>query len=149
MSKVTQVYEDLVALKAELWNAAEWRLRAEFGLPLRDFLALSAIDRFGQCQVEDVAAELAIGVPAARKLISQLEAEGHCYRGGPRDADRPLRLTPSGQSLVNVAGPAFDDELDLRLGTAVPAPVLARFTSILKRLRRPVIAALPSECDAS
>jgi DNA-binding MarR family transcriptional regulator len=96
MSELTQIHDDLVNLKAELWKAAEARLRAEFGLPLRYFQVMLLIDRPGSCRTGDVAADLVIGDRAATKLISRMEAEGSCRSGESRDPDSPLELTSGG-----------------------------------------------------
>jgi DNA-binding MarR family transcriptional regulator len=144
MSELTQIYNDLVGLKAELWEAAEGRLRAEFGLPLRYFQVMSVIDRRGSCRIVDVAADLVIGDRAAKKLICHMEAEGYCRRGDSRDRASRLELTARGRSLVIAAGRAFDDELERWFGAAAPAPMLDQFAAALKRLRRSGIVALSS-----
>jgi DNA-binding MarR family transcriptional regulator len=142
VSELTRIYEDLAGLKTGLWNAAEERLRADFGLPLRYFQAMSAIGLSGACQVDDVAAELGISRRAAQELIDDIETEGYCHRssrGG--QAIQALELTPRGQSLLTEAGRAFDDELERRLGAVVPPAALARFAATLRRLRRPGVPA--------
>ena len=141
MSELSRIYDDLVGLKTDLWNAAEERLRAEFGLPVRYFQAMSAIGQPGACQVDDVAAELGISRRSAQELIGHIEAEGYCRRysrGG--QAIQALELTASGQSLLTQAGLAFDDELEHRLGAVVPPSALEQFAATLRRLRRPGIS---------
>lgn len=140
MSELRQIYEDLVSLKTELWNAAEERLRAEFDLPVRYFQAMSAMDRLGPCRIEDVAAELAIGGGAAAQVVGRIESDGYCRRrGGCGRATGLLELTPRGRTLCTEAGLAFDDELERRFGAAVPAPAFDQFVAALRRLRRPGI----------
>jgi hypothetical protein len=125
------MYDNLFALKADLRSAADARLRSEFGLPLRCFEGMSAIDRLGSCRVEDVATELVIGGGKARKLISQLGGEGYCRYAAPGDEASRVKLTPTGRTLVTAAGLAFDDELE-------------QFAAALKRFRRPGIFAVSS-----
>jgi len=141
VSELTRLYKDLASLKADLWNAAEQRLQADFALPVYCFLAMSAIGRLGACQVDDVAAELGIGRRAAGELIDHIEAEGCCHRRGRgARARRALELTPWGRSVVREAGLAFDDELERRLGGIVPPSDLEQFAAALRRLRRPGIS---------
>jgi DNA-binding MarR family transcriptional regulator len=143
MSELTQIYNDLAGLKAELWRAAEERLRADLGLPLRYFQVMSAIDRPHSCRIDDVAADLVVGDRAARKLISHMVAEGYFRRSDSRDPASPLELTPRGRNLVTAAGRALDDELERWFGAAAPAPILDQFAAALKRLRRRDVVALP------
>jgi DNA-binding MarR family transcriptional regulator len=141
MSELMHIFEDLARLKADLWNAAEERLRADSGLSVRYFLAMSAIGQLGACRVDDVAAELGISRRAAEELTGRIEADGCCRRceqGGR--AMRTLELTPRGQALVAEAGLALDDELAYRLGTMMPPSALAQFAVTLRRLRRPGIS---------
>ena len=141
MSELSRIYEDLVGLKTDLWNAAEERLRAEFGLPVRYFQAMSAIGQSGVRQVDDVAAELGVSRRAAQELIRHIEAEGYCRRyGRGSQAIQALELTPPGQRLLTQAGLAFDDELEHRLGAVVPPSALEQFAATLRRLRRPGIS---------
>jgi DNA-binding MarR family transcriptional regulator len=143
MSELRRIYTNLVGLKIELWNAVEERLRADFGLSLRYFLAMSVIDRLGPCRVGDVAAELAISREAAGQLVGRIESDGYCRRQRRSGrAPESLELTPPGRALVTEAGHAFDVELERRFSAAVPAATLDQFAAALRRLRRPGITAL-------
>jgi len=65
------------------------------------------------------------------------EASGYCRRLPNPDDRRSslLELTPAGRRLFAEAGKAFDDELQLRLGAAVPERTLRQFAATLARLR--------------
>lgn len=143
VSELTRLYENLVALKTDLWNAAEERLQADFALPLRCFQAMSTIGQLGSCQVDDVAAELGISQRAAQELVDHIEAAGYCRRSRGRQAIQALELTSSGRSLLTQAGRVFDDELERRLGAVAPAAALEQFAVTLRRLRRPGISLTP------
>ena len=95
------------------------------------------MDRLPGCRVYDIANELGMTTGGASKLVDRIEANGYCRRL-PNPADRRsslLELTPEGRRLFAAAGVAFDDELQRRLGAAVPERTLRQFAAALTRLR--------------
>jgi MarR family transcriptional regulator, organic hydroperoxide resistance regulator len=137
MSDLRLVFNDLIRFEIELWNAIDDRLKSEFGLPLTHFEPMSVIDRLPRCRVYEIANELGITTGGTSKLVDRIEASGYCRRLPNPDDRRSslLELTPEGRRLFAEAGRAFDDELQRRLGAAVPERTLRQFASTLSRLR--------------
>jgi len=131
------LFSDLVRLEIELWNAVDARLKSEFGLPLTHFEPMSVIDTIPGCRVYDIATELGITTGGTSKLVDRIEASGYCRRLPNPDDRRSslLELTEEGRRLLAKAGAAFDDELQRRLGSALPERTLRQFASTLTRLR--------------
>jgi MarR family transcriptional regulator, organic hydroperoxide resistance regulator len=137
MTDLRSVFNDLIRFEIELWNAVDTRLKADFDLPLTHFEPMAVIDRTPGCRVYDIGAELLITTGGASKLVDRIEASGYCRRL-PNPADRRsslLQLTPRGRSVLADATVAFDQELQHRLGTAVPERTLRQFAATLSRLR--------------
>jgi MarR family transcriptional regulator, organic hydroperoxide resistance regulator len=137
MSDLRHVFNDLVRFEIELWNAVDARLKREFDLPLTHFEPMSVMDRLPNCRVYDIASELGITTGGTSKLVDRIEASGYCRRL-PNPEDRRsslLELTPEGKRLFAEAGEAFNDELQRRLGAAVPERTLRQFAATLARLR--------------
>jgi DNA-binding MarR family transcriptional regulator len=137
MSDLRKVFDDLIRFEIDLWNAVDARLKREFGLPLTHFEPMSVMDRRPICRVYDIASELGITTGGTSKLVDRIEAAGFCRRL-PNPEDRRsslLELTPQGRRLLAAAGKAFDDELQRRLGAAVPERTLRQFAATLARLR--------------
>jgi MarR family transcriptional regulator, organic hydroperoxide resistance regulator len=137
MSDLRKMFNDLIRFEIELWDAVDTRLKSEFGLPLTHFEPMSVMDRLPNCRVYDIASELGITTGGTSKLVDRIEAAGYCRRL-PNPQDRRsslLELTAEGQRLFAEAGKAFDDELQHRLGTAVPERTLRQFAATLARLR--------------
>ena len=137
MSDLRGLFSDIIRFEIELWNAVDARLKSEFDLPLTHFEPMSVIDRLPGCRVYDIASELGITTGGTSKLVDRIEASGYCRRL-PNPADRRsslLELTPAGKRLFAEAGEAFDDELERRLGAAVPERTLRQFGATLSRLR--------------
>jgi MarR family transcriptional regulator, organic hydroperoxide resistance regulator len=137
MTDLRSVFNDLIRFEIELWNAVDTRLKADFDLPLTHFEPMAVIDRTPGCRVYDIGAELLITTGGASKLVDRIEASGYCRRL-PNPADRRsslLELTPRGRSILADAAVAFDQELQYRLGTAVPERTLRQFAATLSRLR--------------
>jgi DNA-binding MarR family transcriptional regulator len=137
MSDLRHVFSELIRFEIELWNAVDARLKREFGLPLTHFEPMSVMDRLPKCRVYDIASELGITTGGTSKLVDRIEASGYCRRL-PNPEDRRsslLELTPAGKRLFAEAGEAFDDELERRLGAAVPERTLRQFGATLTRLR--------------
>jgi DNA-binding MarR family transcriptional regulator len=137
VSDLRGLFNDIIRFEIELWNAVDARLKDDFDLPLTHFEPMSVIDRLPGCRVYDIARELGITTGGTSKLVDRIEANGHCRRL-PNPADRRsslLELTPAGKRLFAEAGEAFDDELERRLGAAVPERTLRQFGATLSRLR--------------
>jgi MarR family transcriptional regulator, organic hydroperoxide resistance regulator len=137
MSDLRQLFNDLIRFEIELWNAVDARLKKECGLPLTHFEPMSVMDRLAKCRVYDIASELGITTGGTSKLVDRIEASGYCRRLPNPDDRRSslLELTPEGRRIFGEAGKAFDDELQRRLGAAVPERTLRQFAATLARLR--------------
>jgi len=137
VSDLRGLFSEVIRFEIELWNAVDARLKNEFDLPLTHFEPMSVIDRLPGCRVYDIASELGITTGGTSKLVDRIEASGYCRRL-PNPEDRRsslLELTPAGKRLFAEAGEAFDDELERRLGAAVPERTLRQFGATLSRLR--------------
>jgi DNA-binding MarR family transcriptional regulator len=137
MSDLRGLFNDLIRFEIELWNAVDARLKSEFGLPLTHFEPMSVIARIPGCRVYDIANELGITTGGTSKLVDRIEASGYCRRLPNPDDRRSslLELTGEGRRLLAKAEAAFDDELQRRLGSALPDRTLRQFASTLTRLR--------------
>jgi MarR family transcriptional regulator, organic hydroperoxide resistance regulator len=137
VSDLRRLFNDIIRFEIELWNAVDARLKSEFDLPLTHFEPMAVMDRLPGCRVYDIARELGITTGGTSKLVDRIEANGYCRRL-PNPADRRsslLELTPEGKRLFTEAGVAFDEELQARLGAAVPERTLRQFAATLTRLR--------------
>lgn len=137
MSDLRGLFNDLIRFEIELWNAVDARLKSEFSLPLTHFEPMSVVDKIPGCRVYDIANELGITTGGTSKLVDRIEASGYCRRLPNPDDRRSslLELTEAGRRLLAKAGAAFDEELQLRLGSALPERTLRQFASTLTRLR--------------
>jgi MarR family transcriptional regulator, organic hydroperoxide resistance regulator len=137
MSDLRGLFNDLIRFEIELWDAVDARLKSEFSLPLTHFEPMSVIDKIPGCRVYDIANELGITTGGTSKLVDRIEASGYCRRLPNPDDRRSslLELTEAGRRLLAKAGAAFDEELQLRLGSALPERTLRQFASTLTRLR--------------
>lgn len=137
MPDLRNLFNDIIRFEIELWNAVDARLKSEFGLPLTHFEPMSVMDRLPRCRVYDIASELGITTGGTSKLVDRIEASGYCRRL-PNPEDRRsslLELTDEGRRMFAEAGKAFDDELERRLGAALPERTLRQFATTLARLR--------------
>ena len=137
MSDLRGLFNDLIRFEIELWNAVDARLKSEFSLPLTHFEPMSVIDKIPGCRVYDIANELGITTGGTSKLVDRIEASGYCRRLRNPDDRRSslLELTEAGRRLLTKAGAAFDEELQLRFGSALPERTLRQFASTVTRLR--------------
>jgi DNA-binding MarR family transcriptional regulator len=136
-SDLRHVFNNLIRFEIELWNSVDARLKSQFDLPLTHFEPMSVMSRLPKCRVYDIASELGITTGGTSKLVDRIEASGYCRRVPNPDDRRSslLELTPAGKRLLADAGTAFDDELQRRLGAAVPERTLRQFAATLARLR--------------
>lgn len=137
MTNLATVFTDLVRFQIELWNAVDARLRADHDLPLSWYEPMQAVADRESCRVFDIAADMVITVGGTSKLVDRLEAAGHVRRrSNPGDRRSSIiELTPSGRRLLAKATATYEDELDLRLGSVIPARELDRLASTLATLR--------------
>lgn len=137
MAELKRLFDELVRFEIELWNAVDARLRADGGLPLTWFEPMQVIARLGSCRVYDIAEALAITVGGTSKLVDRVEAAGHCCRrANPGDRRSSLvELTPGGEELLAKATAVFEDELERRVGSVLPARSLQQFSATLTKLR--------------
>jgi MarR family transcriptional regulator, organic hydroperoxide resistance regulator len=137
MADLQQLFSELIRFGTELWNAVDARLRAECGLQLTWFEPMQVISRCPDCRVYDIADELSITVGGTSKLVDRIEAAGYCRRR-PNPGDRRssiIELTPAGRRLLARATGVFEDELQIRIGSALSARALEQFSRALTRLR--------------
>jgi DNA-binding MarR family transcriptional regulator len=135
---LASLFNDLIRLETELWDLADSRLRREHDLALSWFEPMQVIDRTPGCRVVDIAAALSITIGGTSKLVDRIEAAGWCERSPNSDDGRSsvIRLTRSGRRLLTAANRTFDDELGLRLGTALSSTELQRFAATAHKLRQ-------------
>jgi MarR family transcriptional regulator, organic hydroperoxide resistance regulator len=144
------LFSELVRLETELWDAVANRLRADHDLPLPQFEFMGVIARTPNCRVQDIAAAISITVGGASKIVDRIEAAGHCARrANPTDRRSSIvALTPAGERLLAIATVTFEEELRVRLGSAIPDRSLVQLTNTLSRLRAAVRSAGPAEKSA-
>jgi MarR family transcriptional regulator, organic hydroperoxide resistance regulator len=137
MEDLRDLFNELIRFEIELWNAVDARLRADFDLPLSRFEPMQIIARRPSCRVFDIADELSLTVGGTSKLVDRIEAAGHCSRRANPDDRRSsiIELTPAGRRLLAEATEAFEDELRIRVGSAVPTRSLEQFYTTLTKLR--------------
>ncbi|MFT8180712.1 MarR family winged helix-turn-helix transcriptional regulator [Mycobacteroides chelonae] len=144
------VFNELIRLETELWNAVDAHLRSELELPLSWYEPMNIMAARECCRVQDIAGDLAITVGGASKLVDRIEAVGFCRRR-PNPADRRsmiVELTPIGRGLLLRAHAVLDAELDRRMGAVLTGKVLEEFASTLVRLRA-VSLTVDAPCDVS
>ena len=137
MPHLPTLFNELVRFEIELWNAVDARLRADCDLMLSRFEPMQVISRRTPCRVQDIAEDLSITVGGASKLVDRIQAAGHCRRR-PNPTDKRsslIELTPAGRRLLATATASFEDELNNRLGSPIPAASLQQFSTTLTALR--------------
>jgi MarR family transcriptional regulator, organic hydroperoxide resistance regulator len=144
------LFSELVRLETELWNAVEDRLRTDHDLTLPRFEHMQVISRTPACRVHDIASALSITVGGTSKIVDRIEAAGHCVRrANPGDRRSSIiELTAVGERLLEQATVTFEDELGLRVGSALPGGSLAQLVTTLSRLRAATRAADVTERTA-
>jgi MarR family transcriptional regulator, organic hydroperoxide resistance regulator len=145
------LFSELVRLETELWDAVEERLQNDHGVNLPTFEFIQVISRVPRCRVQDIATSLSITVGGTSKIVDRIEAAGLCSRrANPGDRRSSIiELTAAGKRLLARATVTVDDELNRRLGTALPERSLAQFTRTLARLRTAVRLADAEAGDAA
>jgi MarR family transcriptional regulator, organic hydroperoxide resistance regulator len=137
MTELLDLFHQLVRFETELWNAIDARLRADFDLPLTRLEPMQVIARRPSCRVNDIAEELSITIGGTSKLIDRIEAAGYCARRANPDDGRSsvIELTAAGRRVLAKAAKTFEDELESRIGSAIPARSLQQFHSTIIKLR--------------
>lgn len=137
MPDLKVLFSELIRFETELYDAVDARLRADCGLPLTWFEPMQVISGRTSCRVYDIAAELSITIGGTSKLVDRIEAAGYCgRRANPEDRRSSIiELTAAGERLLAEATEAFEDELQARIGSAIPARSLQQFSTTLAKLR--------------
>jgi len=137
MTELLVLFHQLVRFETELWTAIDARLRAEFDLPLSRLEPMQVIARRPSCRVYDIAEELSITIGGTSKLVDRIEAAGYCVRRANPDDRRSsiIELTRAGRRVLSKATKVFEDELQTRIGSAVPLRSLQQFYATLVKLR--------------
>ena len=137
------LFNELVRLETEVWDAVEARLRADHGISLPFFEFMRVIARTPGCRVHDIATELSITVGGTSKIVDRLEAAGYCARqANPSDRRSSiLTLTPAGKRLLPKVTASVDSELQALLGQDLTERSLVQLTKTLTRLRMGMRAA--------
>jgi DNA-binding MarR family transcriptional regulator len=150
MTDLLDLFHQLIRFETELWNAIDARLRADFGLPLSRLEPMQVIARHPSCRVYDIAEELSITVGGTSKLVDRIEAAGYCVRRANPDDRRSsiIVLTTAGRRVLAKATKVFEDELQTRIGSAVPERSLHQFYSTLVKLRAANVAGQEARSSA-
>ena len=146
MADLKTIFNELIRLETDVWNAVDARLRSEHDLQLTWFEPMRVMSRYTACRVFDIAEELSITPGGTSKLVDRIEAAGLCRRIANPDDRRShlVELTPAGRRLLAKATRTFEDELQTRLRSVVGGRSLDQFGATLMKLRaanRPVRAA--------
>jgi DNA-binding MarR family transcriptional regulator len=130
------LFEQLVRLQIELWNAADARLRSELGTTLGNLESMRVINGRGICRVNDIADDLVITVGGASKIVDRLEASGTCVRSANPDDRRSslIALTDKGRDELARATAVLAGELAAWFGSVAPETVES-LTATLTALR--------------
>jgi DNA-binding MarR family transcriptional regulator len=145
-----ELYDAVVRLETEMWNAADAHLRADAGLPLGRFEVLNAVEDIGSgCRVVDLGVRLVITVGAASKLVDRLEAGGLLVRRDNPDDRRSslLALSDEGRTVLARARRSLAGHLESTASSTLTADERVALVKTLTRVReayagrRPVAAA--------
>ncbi|TDD48198.1 MarR family transcriptional regulator [Kribbella antibiotica] len=137
MTELKRLYREIVGLEIELWDGIGARLKAEYDLPLSSFEILQLVRSRPAARIQDIADEFSITVGGTSKVVDRLEAAGWCgRRANPNDRRSSIvELTAAGRKLVDRATKVFEAELELRIGSVIPAQSVREVTEVLSRLR--------------
>ncbi|MGA9874071.1 MAG: MarR family winged helix-turn-helix transcriptional regulator [Rhodococcus sp. (in: high G+C Gram-positive bacteria)] len=134
----TALYDNIVRLEVDLWNAIDAALRVECDLQLTWFEILRLLRAHEDgIRVQDIAAEFAITVGGASKVVDRIEAAGYCGRRANPDDRRSslVALTSTGHRVLAAGTVVFDRELDQRIGAVLDDDTIRAVNSALARLR--------------
>ena len=137
MADLKTIFNELIRLETDVWNAVDARLRSEHDLQLTWFEPMQVMSGYTACRVFDIAGELSITPGGTSKLVDRIEAAGLCRRIANPDDRRShlIELTPAGRRLLAKATRTFEDELQTRLGSVVGGPSLDQFGATPMKLR--------------
>jgi DNA-binding MarR family transcriptional regulator len=143
MTDLLDLFHQLIRFETELWNAVDARLRTEFNLPLSRLEPMQVIARHPSCRVYDIAAELSITIGGTSKLVDRIQAAGYCVRHANPDDRRSsiIELTAAGRRVLAKAAAVLEEELQTRIGSAVPERSLQQLYATLVKLRSANLAA--------
>ncbi|MGR6977507.1 MarR family transcriptional regulator [Mycobacteroides abscessus] len=98
---------------------------------------MQVMERRSACRVQDIAADLAITVGGASKLVDRIEAAGLCRRRRNPDDRRSsiVELTSAGRTVLAEATAVYEDELRLRIADVLSESSARQLASILRKLR--------------
>lgn len=131
------LFGNLVRLETELWNRVEARVQQEHGVPLAWVEIMQVVRATADCRVLDITRALSITVGGASKVVDRVEAAGFCQRE-PNPADgrsNLIRLTESGEELLDAADTTFVGALTAYVGAGLSAGELVGLSATLRRLR--------------
>jgi DNA-binding MarR family transcriptional regulator len=137
MTDLKLLFNELVRLEIELWDAVDARLQAELGVGAGTFQTLDVIARVEDCRVGDVVRELSITVGGASKTIDRLEQAGLCART-PHPSDRRssvIALTREGERVRKRADKVVAAELEQRIGAVLSTRAIDQLGRTVARLR--------------
>jgi DNA-binding MarR family transcriptional regulator len=137
VTQLRGLYNDVIRLEIELWDAVDRRLRERCGLSMGGFDVMQVVARTPSCRVHDIARQLSITVGGTSKAVDRIEAAGHvARRSHPGDRRSSIiELTEAGAQLLAEATAVVDEELELRIGTVLSARELEQFGALISRLR--------------
>ncbi|MEV6931871.1 MarR family transcriptional regulator [Dactylosporangium sp. NPDC051485] len=130
------LFERIVRLQVDLFNAVDTRLRRELDLLLIALLPMRIVAAHPGCRVQEIADGLGISVGGASKSADRLERGGWVRRvDNPSDRrSSVLELTAEGERMVAAGSAIIREELDARVGPMLGAQELARFAADVDRL---------------
>jgi DNA-binding MarR family transcriptional regulator len=134
------LFDDIVRLEIELWNAVETRLRDEHGVPLAWFETMNVIGGTGDTTVNDLTQRLTITVGGASKLVDRIESAGFVRRTAhPTDGRSSIiELTPSGKRLLEKLRLTVSAELGDLIGKRVPKKTQQQLARNIRTLREAI-----------
>lgn len=137
MTELKRLYREIVGLEIELWDGIGAQLKAECDLPLSSFEILHLLRTRPEARIQDIADEFSITVGGTSKVVDRLEAAGWCgRRANPNDRRSSIvELTAAGRKLVDGATKVFEAELELRIGSVIPAQSVREVAEVLSTLR--------------
>jgi DNA-binding MarR family transcriptional regulator len=133
------LFERIVRLEVDLFNAVDARLRRELDLLLIALLPMRVIAANPGCRIQEIADGLGISVGGASKSADRLERSGWVRRiDNPSDRrSSVLELTAEGERMVAAGSSIIRDELRTRAAPILGERDLARFAADIDRLLRP------------
>jgi hypothetical protein len=129
----------LARLKAALCAAVDDRLRAEHGISLEIFDALTLMsERSGGYDEGALAAALALSPDRGRGLFESMLSGGYASRAARADRTEPahVRVTLRGALVLSKASRTVDRELDRRIGSVLSPVEISELTDAVATMRQ-------------